>query len=60
MTILENKTSAVTGASRGIGRATAAAVVSEYAVWTYEKPYEAMASIQEHLAFILHASMHSR
>jgi uncharacterized protein (DUF427 family) len=24
---------------------------SEHAVWTYEKPYEAMASIQEHLAF---------
>ena len=24
---------------------------SEYAVWTYEKPYEAMASIAEHLAF---------
>ena len=24
---------------------------SEYAVWTYEKPYEAMASIQEYLAF---------
>jgi uncharacterized protein (DUF427 family) len=24
---------------------------SEYAVWTYEKPYEAMASIKEHLAF---------
>jgi uncharacterized protein (DUF427 family) len=24
---------------------------SEYAVWTYEKPYHAMASIQEHLAF---------
>ena len=24
---------------------------AEYAVWTYEKPYEAMASIQEHLVF---------
>ena len=24
---------------------------SEYAVWTYEKPYEAMASIKEYLAF---------
>ena len=24
---------------------------SEYAVWTYEKPYEAMASIKEFLAF---------
>src|SRR4029077_12523120 len=24
---------------------------SEYAVWTYEKPYEAVASIKEHLAF---------
>jgi uncharacterized protein (DUF427 family) len=24
---------------------------SEYAVWTYEKPYEAMAEIQEYLAF---------
>ena len=24
---------------------------SEYAVWTYEKPYEAVASINEHLAF---------
>jgi uncharacterized protein (DUF427 family) len=24
---------------------------SEYAVWTYEKPYEAMAAIKEHLAF---------
>ena len=24
---------------------------SEYAVWTYEKPYEAVADIQEHLAF---------
>jgi uncharacterized protein (DUF427 family) len=24
---------------------------SEYAVWTYEKPYEAVASIREHLAF---------
>jgi len=24
---------------------------SEYAVWTYEKPYEAVAGIQEHLAF---------
>jgi uncharacterized protein (DUF427 family) len=24
---------------------------SEYAVWTYEKPYHAMASIKEHLAF---------
>jgi uncharacterized protein (DUF427 family) len=24
---------------------------SEYAVWTYEKPYEAMANIQEYLAF---------
>ena len=24
---------------------------SEYAVWTYEKPYEAVASIQDHLAF---------
>jgi uncharacterized protein (DUF427 family) len=24
---------------------------SEYAVWTYEKPYEAMTSIQEYLAF---------
>ena len=28
---------------------------SEYAVWTYEKPYEAVASIKEHLAS--HASM---
>ena len=26
---------------------------AEYAVWTYEKPYAAMASIQEHLAFYL-------
>ena len=24
---------------------------SEYAVWTYEKPYEAVASIKEYLAF---------
>ena len=24
---------------------------SEYAVWTYEKPYEAMADIKEYLAF---------
>jgi uncharacterized protein (DUF427 family) len=24
---------------------------SEYSVWTYEKPYEAMAAIKEHLAF---------
>ena len=24
---------------------------SEYAVWTYEKPHEAVASIKEHLAF---------
>ena len=24
---------------------------SEYAVWTYENPYEAVASIKEHLAF---------
>jgi uncharacterized protein (DUF427 family) len=24
---------------------------SEYAVWTYEEPYEAMASIKEYLAF---------
>ena len=24
---------------------------SEYAVWTYEKPYEAVAQIKEHLAF---------
>jgi uncharacterized protein (DUF427 family) len=24
---------------------------SEYAVWTYEKPYEPVADIQEHLAF---------
>jgi uncharacterized protein (DUF427 family) len=24
---------------------------SEYAVWTYENPYKAMASIKEHLAF---------
>jgi uncharacterized protein (DUF427 family) len=24
---------------------------SEYAVWTYEKPYEAVADIKEHLAF---------
>ena len=24
---------------------------SEYAVWTYEQPYEAMANIKEHLAF---------
>jgi uncharacterized protein (DUF427 family) len=24
---------------------------SEYAVWTYEKPYEALASIKEYLAF---------
>jgi uncharacterized protein (DUF427 family) len=24
---------------------------SEYAVWTYEKPYEAVANIKEHLAF---------
>ena len=24
---------------------------SEYAVWTYEQPYEAVASIKEHLAF---------
>ena len=24
---------------------------SEYAVWTYENPYEAMAQIKEHLAF---------
>ncbi len=24
---------------------------SEYAVWTYEKPYEAVAEIREHLAF---------
>jgi uncharacterized protein (DUF427 family) len=24
---------------------------SEYAVWTYEKPYEAVAEIKEHLAF---------
>jgi uncharacterized protein (DUF427 family) len=24
---------------------------SEYAVWTYEKPYEAVAAIKEHLAF---------
>ena len=24
---------------------------SEHAVWTYEKPYEAVADIQEHLAF---------
>jgi len=24
---------------------------SKYAVWTYEKPYEAVASIREHLAF---------
>ena len=24
---------------------------SEYAVWTYERPYEAVASIKEHLAF---------
>ena len=24
---------------------------SEYAVWTYEKPYEAVADIREHLAF---------
>jgi uncharacterized protein (DUF427 family) len=24
---------------------------SEYAVWTYEKPYKAMASIKEYLAF---------
>ena len=24
---------------------------SEYAVWTYEKPYEAVASIKDHLAF---------
>jgi uncharacterized protein (DUF427 family) len=29
-----------------IGRAK-----SEYAVWTYEKPYEAVADIKEHLAF---------
>ena len=26
---------------------------SEYAVWTYEKPYEAVASIKEYLAFYL-------
>jgi uncharacterized protein (DUF427 family) len=24
---------------------------TEYAVWTYEKPYEAVAEIKEHLAF---------
>jgi len=24
---------------------------SEYAVWTYERPYEAVASIKDHLAF---------
>ena len=24
---------------------------SDYAVWTYEKPYEAVADIKEHLAF---------
>jgi hypothetical protein len=24
---------------------------SEYAVWTYEKPYEAVANIKEHLGF---------
>jgi len=24
---------------------------SEYAVWTYEQPYEAVAEIKEHLAF---------
>jgi NAD(P)-dependent dehydrogenase (short-subunit alcohol dehydrogenase family) len=24
---------------------------SEYAVWTYEKPYEAMANVKEYLAF---------
>ena len=24
---------------------------SEYAVWTYENPYEAVAGIKEHLAF---------
>ena len=24
---------------------------SEYAVWTYEKPYDAVASIKDHLAF---------
>jgi uncharacterized protein (DUF427 family) len=26
---------------------------SEYAVWTYEKPYEAVADIKDHLAFYL-------
>jgi uncharacterized protein (DUF427 family) len=26
-------------------------VKSEYAVWTYEKPYEAVAAIKDHLAF---------
>jgi uncharacterized protein (DUF427 family) len=32
---------------------------SEYAVWTYENPYEAVADIEDHLAFIPRASMQS-
>jgi uncharacterized protein (DUF427 family) len=33
---------------------------SEFAVWTYEKPYGAVAEIKEHLSFIPHGSMQSR
>jgi uncharacterized protein (DUF427 family) len=33
---------------------------SQYAVWTYEKPYEAVASIKEYLAFIPRGSMQSK
>ena len=33
---------------------------SEYAVWTYEKPYEAVANIKEHVAFYPHGSMQSK
>jgi uncharacterized protein (DUF427 family) len=33
---------------------------SEYAVWTYEKPYEAVADIKDHLAFYPTRSMQSK
>src|SRR5437899_5017390 len=32
-------------------RSITAGLKSEYAVWTYEKPYEAVAAIKEYLAF---------
>jgi uncharacterized protein (DUF427 family) len=33
---------------------------SEYAVWSYEKPYDAVASIKDHLAFYPSRSMQSK